>query len=63
MMMGIAKGASASGLELEELDYVKSLSHEQRRELFREVAANLSLHDYHVYGGQDHGGHVEQVCK
>ena len=48
------------GLELDEQEYVNSLSREQQRELLREVAANLSYDaDYHIYGGHD--GHVLQV--
>ena len=41
------------GLDVEELDYVRSLSEEQRRELLREVAENLSYPyaDYHMFAG------------
>ena len=51
-------GMDGGGLDVEELDYVRSLSEEQRRELLREVAEKLSYPyaDYHMYasagGGQ-----------
>ena len=53
-MTGTADGG---GLDVEELDYVRSLSEEQRRELLREVAANLSYPyaDYHMFTSRGEG--------